>query len=150
MKSSSSSILNSLWTEREEELMNPFEVVPAKQKKGHHKVEQPALLEFYSHPTYLIKQAWSTIPLLGVLSGKFFASGAVLEVAILLKKWSSRRSKEEKCLVRWGSDTILNWAHRFVDKHTTHMIDHTIYSVIEEWNSAKMACSYECFSLIKE
>ena len=40
----------------------------------------------------------------------------------------------------------LNWAHRSMDKHTTHMIDHTIYSVIEEWNNAKMACSCECFS----
>ena len=30
---------------------------------------------------------------------------------------------------------ILNWAHRSVDKHTTHMIDHTIYSIIEEWNN---------------
>ena len=45
---------------------------------------------------------------------------------------------------------ILNWAHWSVDKHTTHKIDHTIYSVIEEWNNAKMVCSYEFFSLIKE
>ena len=40
---------------------------------------------------------------------------------------------------------VLNWAHRSVDKHTTHKIDHTIYSTIEEWNNAKMACSCECF-----
>ena len=37
-----------------------------------------------------------------------------------------------------------------MEKHIVDKIDHTIYSVIEEWNSAKMACSYECFSLIKE
>ena len=40
---------------------------------------------------------------------------------------------------------VLNWAHRYVDKHTTHKIDHTIYSAIEDWNSEKMACNYECF-----
>ena len=45
---------------------------------------------------------------------------------------------------------LLNWAHRSVDKHTTHKIDHTIYTAIEEWNSAKMACNCEWFSLIKE
>ena len=39
----------------------------------------------------------------------------------------------------------INWAHRSVDKHTTHKIDHTIYSAIKEWNSAKMACNCECF-----
>ena len=39
----------------------------------------------------------------------------------------------------------INWAHISVDKHTTHKIDHTIYSAIEEWNSAKMACNYESF-----
>ena len=49
-----------------------------------------------------------------------------------------------------GSDTILNWADRSMDKHTIHKIDHTNYSVIEEWNSAKMACNCECFSLIKD
>ena len=49
---------------------------------------------------------------------------------------------------RW--QVVLNWAHRSVDKHTTHMIDHTIYSIIEEWNSAKMAFNCEWFSLIKE
>ena len=27
---------------------------------------------------------------------------------------------------------VLNWAHRSVDKHTTHKVDHTIYSAIEE------------------
>ena len=25
-----------------------------------------------------------------------------------------------------------------MDQHTTHKIDHTIYSAIEEWNSEKM------------
>ena len=40
---------------------------------------------------------------------------------------------------------LLNWAHIFVDQHTTHKIDHTIYSAIEEWNSAKMAYNYELF-----
>ena len=39
---------------------------------------------------------------------------------------------------------LLNWAHRSVDKHTTHTIDHTIYSTIEEWNIEKMACNCEC------
>ena len=40
---------------------------------------------------------------------------------------------------------ILNWAHRYLDKHTTHKIDHTIYSVIEEWNSAEMAAIVNAF-----
>ena len=40
---------------------------------------------------------------------------------------------------------VLNWAHISVDQHTTHKIDHTIYSAIEEWNNAKMACNCECF-----
>ena len=46
-------------------------------------------------------------------------------------------------------NALLNWAHRSVEKHTTHMIDHTIYSVIEEWNSAKMACNYVMLSLTR-
>ena len=46
----------------------------------------------------------------------------------------------------WKVDLkLLNWTHRSVEKHTTHKIDHTIYVAIEEWNSEKMACSYECF-----
>ena len=45
---------------------------------------------------------------------------------------------------------LLTWTHRSMDKHITHKIDQTIYSVIEEWNSAKMACNCELFSLIKE
>ena len=40
---------------------------------------------------------------------------------------------------------LLNWAHRSMDQHTTHKIDHTIYSSIKEWNNSKMACNYECF-----
>ena len=28
--------------------------------------------------------------------------------------------------------SILNWAHRSMDQHTTHKIDHTIYLAIEE------------------
>ena len=40
---------------------------------------------------------------------------------------------------------LLNWAHRSMDQHTTHKIDHTIYLVIEEWNSAKMGYNYEWF-----
>ena len=44
----------------------------------------------------------------------------------------------------------LQQAHISMDKHTTHKIDHTIYSIIEEWNSAKLACSCEYFPLIKE
>ena len=40
---------------------------------------------------------------------------------------------------------LLNWAHRYVDKHTTQNIDHAIYSTIKEWNSAKMACNCEGF-----
>ena len=40
---------------------------------------------------------------------------------------------------------LLNWAHRSVDKHTTHKIDHTIYSLIEEWNNAKMAATVNAF-----
>ena len=33
-----------------------------------------------------------------------------------------------------------------MEKHTTHNIDHTIYSVIEEWNSAKMAATVNAFT----
>ena len=32
-----------------------------------------------------------------------------------------------------------------MDKHTTHKIDHTIYSVIEDWNNAKMAATVNAF-----
>ena len=40
---------------------------------------------------------------------------------------------------------LLNLAHRSVEKHTTHKIDHIIYSTIEECNNENMACSSECF-----
>ena len=32
-----------------------------------------------------------------------------------------------------------------MDQHTTHKIDHTIYSAIEEWDSAKMASNVNAF-----
>ena len=51
----------------------------------------------------------------------------------------------QACATLMILQNLLNWAHRSVDKHTTHKIDHTIYSAIEEWNSAKMACNCECF-----
>ena len=40
---------------------------------------------------------------------------------------------------------VLNWAHRSMDQHITHKIDHTIYSAIEEWNSAKMLATMNAF-----
>ena len=40
---------------------------------------------------------------------------------------------------------LLNWAHRSMDKHTTHKIDHIIYLAIEEWNSAKRLASVNAF-----
>ena len=40
---------------------------------------------------------------------------------------------------------VLNWAHRSMDQHTTHKIDHIIYSVIEEWNSAKWLATVNAF-----
>ena len=49
---------------------------------------------------------------------------------------------------RWpngGKYDLLNWAHRSVDKHTTHKIDHTIYLAIEEWNSAKRLATVNVF-----
>ena len=58
---------------------------------------------------------------------------------------STHKEKREEDILRSHYIGSINWAHRSVDKHTTHKIDLTIYSAIEEWNSAKMACSCECF-----
>ena len=67
--------------------MNPFEVVPAKTQKEHHKVGQPALLEFSSHPAQLIKQCLVNNSFAQDLCGKLVASGAKMEGAIFLKKF---------------------------------------------------------------
>ena len=52
---------------------------------------------------------------------------------------------KRKYRVGMQTKEVLNWAHRSVDKHTTHKVDHTIYSVIEEWNNAKMAATVIAF-----
>ena len=66
-----------------------------------------------------------------------------------LKKYSLRRDSlngEGKMETLWEfSSRLLNWAHRFVYKHTTHKIAHTIYSAIEEWNNEKMVAIVNAF-----
>ena len=52
---------------------------------------------------------------------------------------------EKSILTKSMLNLVLNWAHRSMDQHTNHKIDHTIYSTIEEWNNAKMTCNYEWF-----
>ena len=46
---------------------------------------------------------------------------------------------------KWADVEHINWAHRYVDKHTTHKIDHTMYSAIEEWNNEKWLATVNAF-----
>ena len=141
MQSSYSSILNRLWIGWEEDLMNSFQSCAYKTKQRCTvRSERLQILGF--HHT---QHSWSRLinnSLTWGIKWYTFCFWCRAGRSSFAKKWSSRRSEEEKCLVHRGSNTILNWAHRSVYKHTNDKIDHTIYSVIEEWNSAKMACIY--------